>query len=101
VPRARRRTRPCFDALGQAGATSAETSDGVFHFEVTSDNGTLVGDVTVGADNRIASVTYEQATSGSKESRHENSTIAVTVELSDYGTPVQVEQPTDVVVVVP
>lgn len=94
-----------FDGLRQAGATITENSDGVFHFEVTLDNGTpsgsLVGDVTLGADGRIASVTYEETTHFTKGSLTETSAVAVTVELSDYGTPVQVEQPTDVVVVVP
>ena len=118
-----------FDALTQAGAKITQ-SDAGFHFEVkTTDRYgeypvTLVGDVKLGADNRIASVTYEETvtvpktkdreqpaattttgseptttTETSKPTEFVSSTNVVTIELSGYGTSVTVERPTDVVVV--
>ncbi len=83
-----------FEALTQAGAVITKSGTG-FHFEVAG----LVGDVTVGADNRIASVAYEETLRFEKKGHIEVSTESVTVELSEYGTPVTVEQPANVVVV--
>jgi hypothetical protein len=115
-----------FDMLTQAGAKITQTDTG-FHFEVNTKDRygeypvTLVGDVELGQDNRIASVTYEETitvpdtkdaeppattttgpqptTEAPKVTSYVSSTNMVTVELYDYGTPVQVERPTDVVVV--
>jgi hypothetical protein len=90
-----------FEALTQAGAVITKSGAG-FHFEVTIDGDlpvTLVGDVTVGADNRIAAVAYEETLHFEKNGHTEVSTESVTVELSEYGTPVTVEQPANVVVV--
>jgi hypothetical protein len=120
-----------FDALTQAGAKITQTDAG-FHFEVDTKDQygeypvTLVGDVKLGQDNRIASVTYEETvsipktngpgpaptvttttdpgqptttTEAPEPTEFYTDTQLVTVELFDYGTPVRVERPTDVVVV--
>lgn len=87
-----------FDTLVAAGAVIRQTGAD-FHFEVTVAGVALTGDVTLGADNRIASVTYEQTHRIEKGGQVEVSTASVTVALSDYGTPVRVEQPVNVVVV--
>jgi hypothetical protein len=95
-----------FKALRQAGAAITETGARVYHFTVTLNGGstglrsnTLSGDVTLDADKRIAKVTYEQVTQGEKAGQVYTSSSVVSVQLSDYGTPVTVERPTDVVVV--
>lgn len=88
-----------FDLLVAAGAVITQNDAG-FHFEVTANQEqTLVGDVTLGADKRIAKVTYDETFRSGKNGDVSTSTSSMTVELSDYGTPVRVERPTDVVVV--
>jgi hypothetical protein len=88
-----------FDLLVAAGAVITQNDAG-FHFEVSPDQGhKLVGDVVLGADNRIATVTYDEAWHIEKNGDVETSTSSMTIQLSDYGTPVQVERPVDIVVV--
>jgi hypothetical protein len=93
-----------FKALRQEGGKITQTGAGTYHFEVALKgdsaikSGTLVGDVTVDADKRIAKVTYERTTQAEKDGQALTSTSVLTVELSDYGTPVQVEKPADVIV---
>jgi hypothetical protein len=93
-----------FQALRQAKATITQTSAGTYHFEVTLEDTpnahtTLAGDVTLDADKRIAKVTFVQALQANKDGQSVTGRYPVTVELSDYGTPVSVQRPTDVVVV--
>ncbi|MFU8854704.1 hypothetical protein ACNAW0_27585 [Micromonospora sp. SL1-18] len=89
-----------FRVLGQAGATVTEKAVGVYRFEVTLKNvsreilaDTFVGEVRIGADNRIARVSYDRTTRanihGSKYTYHSG----VVIELFDYGMPVRVEVP--------
>jgi hypothetical protein len=100
-----------FKALRQAGAKVTQTGAGRYHFESTTpfddewSSGTdlLVGNVTLDANKRIAKVTTEatkkgQFKPGKKGGTAFNGTAVVTVELSDYGTPVKVEKPTKVIV---
>jgi hypothetical protein len=51
--------------------------------------GNMVGDVTVGPDNRIAKVVYE----ATLRSATDTTVLGGTLELSDYGSPVTVERP--------
>ncbi|MFG2058649.1 hypothetical protein ACGFI9_31950 [Micromonospora sp. NPDC048930] len=88
-----------FRVLGGAGATVTEKAPGVYHFEVTMQNPTpkilsdrLVGEVTVGADDRIAQVAYVRTTRIANRPRF-NSDLNVVIKLSDYGLPVKVEVP--------
>jgi hypothetical protein len=81
----------------------------VYHFELTLKpevsartrfEQSLAGDVTVNADDRITKITYARTARVSKDGHTEPSSVVdVTVELSGYGTAVNVEKPTDVVVV--
>lgn len=88
-----------FDLLVAAGAVITQNDAG-FHFEVSPDEEhKLVGDVVLGADKRIATVTYDETWRIGKNGDVETSTLSMTIELSDYGTPVQVERPVDIVVV--
>ncbi|MFI7574662.1 hypothetical protein [Micromonospora sp. NPDC049497] len=101
-----------FDALRQDGAKVTRVGPDVYHFTSTTsvDNRygtetvTFVGDVTLDADKRIAKVSYEltrkgQFRPGVKGGLAYGGTDVVTVELSEYGTPVQVDRPAKVVVV--
>ncbi|MFE9958195.1 hypothetical protein [Micromonospora sp. NPDC005299] len=90
--------------LRQAGATVTEKADGVYHFEVSVPDASgeivadrLVGEVTVGADDRIAKVAYDRK-SGMARSRDYTVRLKVVIELSGYGLPVKVEPPAHVVV---
>ncbi|WP_189194228.1 hypothetical protein [Micromonospora fulviviridis] len=90
--------------LTQAGATVTEQSPGVYHFEVSVPDPSgeivadrLVGEVTVGADDRIAKVAYDR-TSRMARSRDYTVRLKVVIELSGYGLPVQVKPPAHVVV---
>jgi hypothetical protein len=104
-----------FEALQDAKATITQTSASTYHFErVTlydaqdaSGTVTLAGDVTLNADKRIVKVAYELTDKGQykpvvqKINEHRGVTFdrskVMLLELSDYGTPVRVEKPTDVV----
>lgn len=87
-----------FRMLGQAGATVRETSPGVYHFElaltkpsrkVLADR--FVGEVRVGADHRIARISYDRT---SRPVRGDNIfRLTVVIEFSDYGLPVNVQPP--------
>ncbi|MEH0827772.1 MULTISPECIES: hypothetical protein [unclassified Micromonospora] len=88
-----------FGALRRAGAKVTETRGGAYHFEVeVKDDPSrgvvdrLVGEVTLGADKRIAKVAYDRTASvtrGEVYTYH----LHVVTELSDYGTPVKVKPP--------
>ncbi|WP_460493034.1 hypothetical protein [Dactylosporangium cerinum] len=84
-----------FDALTKSGAKISQTGPDRYHFEVAIPprkgltGGTMVGDVTVGSDKRIAKVVY-QAT---QRFATETAVLDGTLELSDYGSPVTVERP--------
>lgn len=88
-----------FDLLMAAGAVITQNDAG-FHFEVSPGQGDkLVGDVVLGANNRIATVTYDETMRIEKNGVVDDTTWSMTIELSDYGTPVRVEQPVNIVVV--
>ncbi|MEU9738422.1 hypothetical protein AB0E12_04400 [Micromonospora chersina] len=85
--------------LTRAGATVTEQSPGVYHFEVSAPDPSneiiadrLVGEVTVGADGRIAKVAYDR-TSRMVRTRDYTSHLRVVIELSGYGLPVTVKVP--------
>jgi hypothetical protein len=88
-----------FETLRRAGAKVTQNGAGVYHFEVEQASDTFVGDVVLGADKRIAKVTYERTSRHEKGGQTSTSTNLVTVELSGYGLPVRVQQPTDVIIV--
>jgi hypothetical protein len=97
-----------FDALRQAGAQISQAGAGIYHFSVTVDapatarttlKSVFVGDVSLNADNRVAKVSYQDTTSGTKDGTAFTHTDAVTVELSGYGLPVKVDRPTNAVIV--
>ena len=84
-----------FDALTQSGAKLNQTGPDKYHFEAAIPprkgltGGNMVGDVTVGPDNRIAKVVYE----ATLRSAADTTVLDGTLELSDYGSPVTVERP--------
>jgi hypothetical protein len=88
------------DTLTQSGARISQTGPNTYHFDVAlpprksftgrTGTGTMTGDVTVGPDNRIATVVYTVTV------RYGTSSTDVldgTLQLSDYGSPVTVERP--------
>jgi len=89
-----------FQALRQTDAKITEVGAARYHFEATTkeDRGvvTFVGDVTLNADKRVATVVYDWT---STSSQGIFVTFKVTLEFSGYGVPVTVERPTDVVLV--
>ncbi|MET8352378.1 MULTISPECIES: hypothetical protein [unclassified Micromonospora] len=103
-----------FAALREAHAKITRTGDGRYHFESTrsyddehsAGTRTLVGDVTVGADGRVATVTYlssnkariKAGVKSPKSGLTMESHQRLTLELSDYGVPVRVQKPTNVIV---
>jgi hypothetical protein len=92
-----------FRALREAGAKVTETPGGAYHFEVQVEvkdaplRGVvdrLVGEVTLGADKRIATVAFDRTVTGSVIKGEVFTThLHVVTDLSDYGTPVKVEPP--------
>ncbi|HEV7710645.1 MAG TPA: hypothetical protein VGP16_20810 [Asanoa sp.] len=100
-----------FETLRQAGVTVTGTGAG-YHFETSepldsalfvSGSTTLAGDIVLDTAGRIAKVTVNESMKGQFKPNVKGGTAidsgnVVTVELSDYGTPVQVEKPTNVVV---
>ncbi|MET7749667.1 hypothetical protein [Micromonospora sp. NPDC005367] len=89
-----------FRLLRRAGATVTEKAAGVYHFGVTvkdASDGILadefVGDVTIGADDRIAKVTYARTAETSIRGSDYTYHLGVVIELSGYGVPVKVEVP--------
>jgi hypothetical protein len=88
--------------LRDSHATISQNADGSIHYTYSAgkdaDNmTTTVGDVTIGADQRVAkvtsTVTWRSTATGSLVTGQYN----VTTELSDYGTPVVVARPAPVV----
>ncbi|GAA5184203.1 hypothetical protein GCM10023322_25150 [Rugosimonospora acidiphila] len=96
-----------FQLLRQTGGTVTQTSANAYRFELTVKNpkpapGTLsgivsdafVGDVTLGADQRIATIAYQRTTAGEAHGEGvRTGHLQVTIELSGYGTPVRVDKP--------
>lgn len=84
-----------FDALTQSGATISQTGPDKYHFEVAVParkgltGGDMVGDVTIGSDNRVAKVVYK----ATLNSAGGQDVLDGTLELSGYGNPVKVERP--------
>jgi hypothetical protein len=82
-------------ALTQSGGKISQTGPDRYHFEVTlpprkaAPGGRMVGNVTVGSDERIARVVYEATLRFATET----AVLDATLELSDYGAPVTVERP--------
>ncbi|WP_030437513.1 hypothetical protein [Actinoplanes subtropicus] len=92
--------------LRDRGAKVTMTGDRTYHFTFAvakkdllpqSLSDRFAGDVTVGADNRIATVTYERTLqwAGKSPGRKPGPPVvmAVTMAFSDYGAPVTVEAP--------
>lgn len=81
-----------FDTLKQSGAKISRTGPDTYHFEAPmpklkgDKDGRMIGDVTVGADQRVAKVAYEAVVDATTV------LAGVTMELSDYGAPVTVER---------
>jgi hypothetical protein len=100
-----------FKVLRQAG-TEVRKTGAVYHFESSTPldtkyfatgTATLVGDVTLDANGRIAKVAIQEAQKGQfkpgvKGGGTFDSSHVVTVELFDYGTSVTVDKPADVIV---
>ncbi|MDG4789117.1 hypothetical protein O7626_24825 [Micromonospora sp. WMMD1102] len=97
-----------FEVLRQADAEITKKGDRAYHFEATtrSDDGSgpatvrFVGDVTVDADGRVATVRYEWRLTGrtaAEPSTEFTRDVRVAMEFSGYGRPVTVEPPADVV----
>ena len=58
---------------------------------------TTAGDVTLNADGRIAKVALTGTWQSTAKGRLDTGTFRATLELSDYGVPVHVDRPADVV----
>ncbi|GAA3201808.1 hypothetical protein ACFO1B_06490 [Dactylosporangium siamense] len=88
-------------ALEQVNATITQAADGTLHFTYSTqhelDSTTNAGDVTLNADGRIAKVTLVSTWQTTAKGRLDTGTVHATLELSDYGLPVHVERPADVV----
>ncbi|MFC3503327.1 hypothetical protein ACFOOK_20450 [Micromonospora krabiensis] len=91
-----------FAALKRVDATVTENPDGTLRFEYTTVDGpgtvTTRGDVALDGDGRIAKVALAGTWRTTAKGRLDTGTFASTLELFDYGLPVRVERPTDVVV---
>jgi hypothetical protein len=95
-----------FKVLRQAEAKITKT--GTYHFDATTQSADslasyttrFVGDVTLNASKRVAKVTYGWTLTGTMKQGGKvfNRNVKVTLEFSDYGTPVTVERPANVVV---
>jgi len=92
--------------LRDAGSKITESRPGVFHFELalkpettprTTLSQSIAGDVTLGADKRIATIVYTRTTKATKDKVSSTETTRVTMAFSGYGSPVRVEKPADVV----
>jgi hypothetical protein len=90
-------------ALRDQHATITENADGTLHFEYTvkSDGGKSTqkrkGDVTLDAHKRIAKVSTTFTWSSTVKGKLQSGKGKLTFELSDYGIPVKVQRPADVV----
>ncbi|MEU5786175.1 hypothetical protein ABZ754_00410 [Micromonospora purpureochromogenes] len=90
-----------FTALKSANATITENPDGSPHFTYTVTDKTgstsATGDVTLSRDGRIAKVVLTVTWQTTAKGRLDQGTSTLTLELSDYGLPVKVQRPADVV----
>ncbi|WP_426503209.1 hypothetical protein ACPPVO_37015 [Dactylosporangium sp. McL0621] len=83
------------DTLTQSGARISQTGPDRYHFEVALaarkglTGGDIAGDVTVGPDQRIATVVY----AATLRSGADTTVLDARLELSGYGRPVTVERP--------
>ncbi|MDW5327509.1 hypothetical protein [Plantactinospora sp. KLBMP9567] len=98
-----------FGVLRQADAKIIKKGDRAYHFDATtkSDGGPgpatvrFVGDVTVDADGRVATVRYDWRMTGRTTAKPPTTfarEVRAVMEFSGYGAPVTVEPPTNVVV---
>lgn len=95
-----------FRTLQEANATVTQTGAGTYRFtaDINTDPASglltdkLIGDVTVNADHRVASVSYQRTSQVRKNGKVETMTYHVLVELSDYGLPVTVQPPAHFVI---
>jgi hypothetical protein len=97
-----------FKVLRQAEAKITKTGAGTYHFDATTQSADslasyttrFVGDVTLNASKRVAKVTYGWTLTGTMKQGGKvfNRNVKATLEFSDYGTPVTVERPANVVV---
>ncbi|MEU8252892.1 hypothetical protein AB0C06_01305 [Micromonospora inaquosa] len=92
-----------FAALKRQNATVTEKPDGSLHFtyaETGRDgSSSTAGDVTLDRDGRIATVALTVTWQSTVKGRLDTGTVNSTLEVFDYGTPVTVERPTDVVMI--
>ncbi|GAA3454717.1 hypothetical protein [Dactylosporangium matsuzakiense] len=90
-----------FKALRAAGAAITQNPDGTLHYRITTDDGqsksVLDGDVSLNADGRIARIVVAGTWSSTAKGRLDQGRLTRTVELSDYGLPVTVQRPAQVV----
>jgi hypothetical protein len=95
-----------FRTLQEANATVTQTGAGTYRFtaDINTDPASglltdkLMGDITVNADHRVASVSYQRTSQVTKNGKVETMTYHVLVELSDYGLPVTVQPPAQFVI---
>ncbi|MER5332884.1 hypothetical protein [Micromonospora sp. NPDC002717] len=90
-----------FKLLKDTNATVTENPDGTLHFAYATQFGdgstSTSGDVTRGADGRVAKVALTGTWQSTAKGRLDTGTYAAVLELYDYGVEVKVERPTDVV----
>lgn len=92
-------------ALRDRDAIITENADGTLHFEYTvkrnggKSTSTTRGDVTLDTHKRIARVATTLTWSSTVKGRLDSGKGKLTIELSDYGVPVKVQRPADVVLV--
>ncbi|WP_433128661.1 hypothetical protein ACQPWW_02385 [Micromonospora sp. CA-240977] len=90
-------------ALRSADATVTENPDGTLHFTYATTSGdgssSAAGDVTLSRDGRIATVALTTTWQSTAKGRLDQGTVSSTLDLFDYGVEVNVERPTDVVMI--
>jgi hypothetical protein len=94
--------------LRQAEAKITRTGAGTYHFDATTQSTDSLasyatrfgGDITLNASKRVAKVAYGWTLTGKMKQGDNvfNRNVKVTLEFSDYGTPVTIERPANVVV---
>jgi hypothetical protein len=97
-----------FKVLRQAEAKITRTGAGTYHFDATTQSTDSLasyatrfgGDITLNASKRVAKVAYGWTLTGKMKQGGNvfNRNVKVTLEFSDYGTPVTIERPANVVV---